>query len=69
MRFGLAGCAADGRFISGLSKLKKDHTRLSTLRNISSGRGRSAIITVATLKLFPKTRGRGTALCSGCESP
>jgi D-lactate dehydrogenase (cytochrome) len=61
MALGLEVVLADGRILSGLSKLKKDNTGYD-LRNLFIGaEGTLGIITAAVLKLFPKPRAVETA--------
>jgi D-lactate dehydrogenase (cytochrome) len=68
MALGLEVVLADGRILSGLSKLKKDNTGYD-LRNLFIGaEGTLGIITAATLKLFPKPRAVETAFV-GLKSP
>jgi FAD/FMN-containing dehydrogenase len=68
MALGLEVVLADGRILNGLSKLKKDNTGYD-LRNLFIGaEGTLGIITVATLKLFPKPRAMETAFV-GLKSP
>jgi FAD/FMN-containing dehydrogenase len=68
MALGLEVVLADGRILSGLSKLKKDNTGYD-LRNLFIGaEGTLGIITAATLKLFPKPRAVETAFI-GLQSP
>src|ERR1700710_264279 len=68
MALGLEVVLADGRVLSGLSKLKKDNTGYD-LRNLFIGaEGTLGIITAATLKLFPKPRAVETAFI-GLKSP
>jgi FAD/FMN-containing dehydrogenase len=68
MALGLEVVLADGRILSGLSKLKKDNTGYD-LRNLFIGaEGTLGIITAATLKLFPRPRTVETAFV-GLKSP
>src|ERR1700710_2571372 len=68
MALGLKVVLADGRILNGLSKLKKDNTGYD-LRNLFIGaEGTLGIITVATLKLFPRPRAVETAF-AGLKSP
>jgi len=68
MALGLEVVLADGRILSGLSKLKKDNTGYD-LRNLFIGaEGTLGIITAATLKLFPKPHAVETAFV-GLNSP
>jgi FAD/FMN-containing dehydrogenase len=68
MALGLEVVLADGRVLNLLSKLKKDNTGYD-LRNLFIGaEGSLGIITVATLKLFPKPRAVETAFV-GLASP
>ncbi|MEA2837749.1 MAG: hypothetical protein QOD89_2299 [Bradyrhizobium sp.] len=68
MALGLEVVLADGRILSGLSKLKKDNTGYD-LRNLFIGaEGTLGIITAATLKLFPRPRAVETAFV-GLKSP
>ncbi len=65
---GLEVVLADGRILSGLSKLKKDNTGYD-LRNLFIGaEGTLGIITAAVLKLMPKPRTVETAFV-GLASP
>src|ERR1700709_724678 len=68
MALGLEVVLADGRILSGLSKLKKDNTGYD-LRNLFIGaEGTLGIITAATIKLFPKPRAVEPAFV-GLQSP
>lgn len=59
---GLEAVLPDGRIWHGLSRLRKDNTGYD-LRNLLIGaEGTLGIITAATLKLFPRPAGEGTAL-------
>ena len=65
---GLEVVLPDGRLWNGLSKLRKDNTGYD-LKNLFVGaEGTLGIVTAATLKLFPKPRGRGVAFV-GLASP
>jgi len=68
MALGLEVVLADGRVLNLLSKLKKDNTGYD-LRNLFIGaEGTLGIITVATVKMFPKPRAIETAYV-GLKSP
>ncbi|ABE64679.1 4-phosphoerythronate dehydrogenase (FAD-dependent) [Nitrobacter hamburgensis X14] len=68
LALGLEVVLADGRILSGLSKLKKDNTGYD-LRNLFVGaEGTLGIITAAVLKLFPRPRAVETAFV-GLTSP
>jgi len=59
---GLEAVLPDGRIWHGLSRLRKDNTGYD-LRNLLIGaEGTLGIITAATLKLYPRPAGEGTAL-------
>jgi FAD/FMN-containing dehydrogenase len=65
---GLEVVLADGRVLSGLSKLRKDNTGYD-LRNLFVGsEGTLGIITAAVVKLFPRPRAMATAFI-GLASP
>lgn len=68
MALGLEVLLADGRVLNVLSELKKDNTGYD-LRNLFIGaEGTLAIITAATLKLFPKPQSIEAAFV-GLKSP
>jgi FAD/FMN-containing dehydrogenase len=58
---GLEVALADGRILSGLSKLRKDNTGYDLTRLFIGSEGTLGVITAATLKLFPLPRSRATA--------
>jgi len=59
---GLEAVLPDGRIWRGLSRLRKDNTGYD-LRNLLIGaEGTLGIITAASLKLFPRPAGEGTAI-------
>ena len=59
---GLEAVLADGRIWHGLKTLSKDNTGYDLKDLIIGSEGTLAIITAATLKLFPKPAARATAL-------
>src|SRR6476646_6200884 len=68
MALGLEAVLADGRILTGLSKLKKDNTGYD-LRNLFIGaEGTLGIVTAAVVKLFSKPRSVQTAFV-GLKSP
>src|SRR3954453_20365334 len=68
MALGLELVLADGRILNSLSKLKKDNTGYNLHNLFIGAEGTLGIITVATLKLFPKPRSSETAFV-GLKSP
>jgi len=58
---GLEVVLADGRVLSGLSKLRKDNTGYDLKHLFMGSEGTLGIITAAVLKLFPKPRSVETA--------
>jgi FAD/FMN-containing dehydrogenase len=65
---GLEVVLADGRVLSGLSKLRKDNTGYDLKHLFMGSEGTLGIITAAVLKLFPKPRAIETAFI-GLASP
>ncbi len=65
---GLEVVLADGRILSGLSKLRKDNTGYDLKHLFMGSEGTLGIITAAVLKLFPKPRAIETAFV-GLASP
>lgn len=61
LALGLEVALADGRLLSGLSKLRKDNTGYDLAHLFIGSEGTLGIITAATLKLFPLPRSRATA--------
>ncbi len=61
LAIGVEVALADGRIVSGLSKLRKDNTGYDLSRLFIGSEGTLGVITAATLKLFPHLRGRVTA--------
>ena len=55
---GLEVALADGRLLSTLGKLRKDNTGYDLTRLFIGSEGTLGVITAATLKLFPRPRGR-----------
>jgi FAD/FMN-containing dehydrogenase len=62
LTLGIEAALADGRIVSGLSKLRKDNTGYDLSRLFIGSEGTLAVISAATLKLFPRPRGRATAI-------
>ncbi len=58
---GLEVVLADGRVLPGLSKLRKDNTGYDLKHLFMGQEGTLGLITAASLKLFPKPKGRETA--------
>lgn len=58
---GLEVALADGRLLSTLGKLRKDNTGYDLTRLFIGSEGTLGVITAATLKLFPRPRGRAVA--------
>jgi FAD/FMN-containing dehydrogenase len=65
---GLEVVLADGRVLSGLSKLRKDNTGYDLKHIFIGSEGTLGIITAAVLKLYPRPRSLETALV-GLASP
>ena len=61
LTLGIEAVLADGRVLSGLSKLRKDNTGYDLTRLMIGSEGTLGVITAATLKLFPRPRARVTA--------
>ena len=61
LALGVEAVLADGRVLSGLSKLRKDNTGYDLTRLMIGSEGTLGVITAATLKLFPRPRVRVTA--------
>ena len=61
LALGVEAVLADGRVLSGLSKLRKDNTGYDLTRLMIGSEGTLGVITAATLKLFPRPRARVTA--------
>ncbi|MGC1860831.1 MAG: FAD-binding oxidoreductase [Methylocystis sp.] len=61
LTLGVEAVMADGRVLSGLSKLRKDNTGYDLTRLMVGSEGTLGVITAATLKLFPRPRARVTA--------
>ncbi|HEY8070517.1 MAG TPA: FAD-binding oxidoreductase, partial [Methylocystis sp.] len=61
LALGVEVVLADGRVLSGLSKLRKDNTGYDLTRLMIGSEGTLGVITAATLKLFPRPRARVTA--------
>ena len=68
LTLGVEAVMADGRVMSGLSKLRKDNTGYDLSRLFIGAEGTLGVITAATLKLFPRPRNRSTAFV-GLDSP
>ena len=68
LALGLEVVLADGRVLSGLSKLRKDNTGYDLKHLFMGQEGTLGIITAASLKLFPKPKARQTAFI-GVASP
>jgi len=68
LALGVEVVLADGRVLSGLSKLRKDNTGYDLARLFIGSEGTLGIITAATLKLFARPRARATIFV-GVESP
>jgi FAD/FMN-containing dehydrogenase len=60
LALGVEAVLADGRVLSGLSKLRKDNTGYDLTRLMIGSEGTLGVITAATLKLFPRPRARVT---------
>ncbi|HVY83505.1 MAG TPA: FAD-binding oxidoreductase [Caulobacterales bacterium] len=60
--FGLEAVLPDGRVWSGLTRLRKDNTGYDLKQLFIGAEGTLGIITAASLKLFPRPRGRVTVL-------
>jgi len=58
---GLEVALADGRVLSTLGKLRKDNTGYNLTQLFVGSEGTLGVITAATLKLFPRPRGRAIA--------
>lgn len=58
---GLEVVLADGRILSGLSKLKKDNTGYDLMHLFMGSEGTLGIVTAAVVKLFPRPRSMETA--------
>jgi FAD/FMN-containing dehydrogenase len=58
---GIEVALADGRILSGLSKLRKDNTGYHLTRLFIGAEGTLGVVTAATLKLFPSPRAHATA--------
>ena len=65
---GVEAVLADGRILSGLTKLRKDNTGYDLTRLIIGSEGTLGVITAATLKLFARPRAR-TTFFLGLETP
>ena len=61
LTLGVEAVLADGRVLSGLSKLRKDNTGYDLTRLLIGSEGTLGVITAATLKLFPRPRARVVA--------
>lgn len=61
LAIGVEAVLADGRILSGLSKLRKDNTGYQLSRLFVGAEGTLGIVTAATVKLFPRPRARATA--------
>ncbi|HEY8137457.1 MAG TPA: FAD-binding oxidoreductase, partial [Methylocystis sp.] len=61
LALGVEAVLADGRVLSGLSKLRKDNTGYDLTRLMIGSEGTLGVITAATLKLFPRPRARVTS--------
>ena len=61
LALGVEAVLADGRVLSGLSKLRKDNTGYDLTRLMIGSEGTLGVITAATLKLFPRPRARVAA--------
>jgi len=59
---GLEAVLPDGRIWHGLSRLRKDNTGYDLRDLLIGAEGTLGIITAATLKLYPRPAGEGTAL-------
>jgi FAD/FMN-containing dehydrogenase len=68
LTLGVEVALADGRMLSGLSKLRKDNTGYDLTRLFIGSEGTLGVITAATLKLFPRPRARVAAF-AGLNSP
>jgi FAD/FMN-containing dehydrogenase len=61
LTLGVEAVLADGRIVSGLSKLRKDNTGYDLSHLFVGAEGTLGVITAATLKLFARPRARATA--------
>jgi FAD/FMN-containing dehydrogenase len=61
LALGVEVALADGRILSGLSKLRKDNTGYHLSRLFVGAEGTLGVVTAATLKLFPRPRAHATA--------
>src|ERR1700683_487363 len=59
---GIEAVLADGSVLHGLKSLRKDNTGYDLKSLLIGSEGTLAVITAATLKLWPKIRSRATAL-------
>jgi FAD/FMN-containing dehydrogenase len=62
LTLGVEAALADGRIVHGLTKLRKDNTGYDLSRLFIGSEGTLAVISAATLKLFPRPRSRSTAI-------
>ena len=69
LTLGVEVVLADGRIVSGLSKLRKDNTGYDLSHLFIGAEGTLGVITAATLKLFPRPRGRATAFVGLADLP
>lgn len=68
LALGVEAVLADGRVLSVLSKLRKDNTGYDLTRLLIGSEGTLAVITAATLKIFPRPRARVT-IFAGLAAP
>ena len=64
LTLGIEVVLADGRIWNGLRGLRKDNTGYDLKHLFIGGEGTLGIVTAATLKLFPASHTRVTALCA-----
>jgi FAD/FMN-containing dehydrogenase len=64
LTLGIEVVLADGRVWNGLRGLRKDNTGYDLKQLFIGGEGTLGIVTAATLKLFPASHTRVTALCA-----
>ena len=61
LTLGVEAVLANGRILSGLSKLRKDNTGYDLPRLFVGSEGTLGVITAATVKLFPRPKSRAVA--------